>query len=84
MKNKKFHFELLIRRQKKTLWVTNSKLENKKNNLELLTLFVPLSSYLLKVEKYLTSFQVTNSMVKISFFRIQVTNSRLKNKKCHF
>ena len=41
-------------------------------------------SYLLKVEKYLNSLQVTNSVVKLLCFCFRVTKSRLKNRKMHF
>ena len=34
--------------------------------------------------KYLISIRVTNSVVKLLFFRFRVTNSRFKNKKFHF
>ena len=44
-----------------------------------LNFFVSLSSYWPEVEKYWISLQVTNSMVKLLFFRFRVTNSRLKN-----
>ena len=38
----------------------------------------------LEVEKHKVTLRVTNSMVKLLFFRFRVTNSRLKNKKFHF
>ena len=70
------------------LGVTNSKSKNKKQPLELLTRSQKIknfpSSYKLEVEKYKISLRVTNSMVKLLFFRFRVTNSRLKNKKLHF
>ena len=36
------------------------------------------------MEKYKISLQVTNSMVKLLYFRFWVTNLKLKNKKFHF
>ena len=41
-------------------------------------------SYYLEMEKYKISLQVTNSMVRLLFFRFWVTNLKLKNKKFHF
>ena len=70
------------------LGVTNSKSKNKKQPLELLTQSQKIknfpSSYKHEVEKYKISLRVTNSMVKLLFFRFRVTNSRLKNKQFHF
>ena len=112
MKYKKFHFELLTRRlkfslfssywlkvskEKNTLWVNNSKSKEKnyfkllarKLNFTCVTFELLIrswkiksytSSYYVKVGKYLISLRVTNSMVKLLFFRFWVTNSSFKKK----
>ena len=71
----KFYFELLTQKlnlyfstfQKNPLWVTNSKLKNKKVSLRL-------TNWKLKKKRY--SFWVTNSMTKLLFYHFRVNNSR--------